>query len=213
MPLRRVGWLFAAALIAASPSAFGEEETPRPHWSVELKGGRFTPDTEKWSQFFHHDSVTYFEAGIGYKLARQLELALNGGYLETTGQGFAPLHGTVAGDVRYELFPVHVAMVWRAVFNEDQWLVPYAGGGWTRIGYRQQIDHQSDISGSADGYHYRGGLQLLLDALDCRSASKSSENSGVKNSYLFLEYQRTAVTKSGVELGGSATLAGVLLEF
>jgi hypothetical protein len=41
------------------------------------------------------------------------------------------------GEVDYDLYPVNVFVLVRGVINENQWLVPYIGGGWTRMYYHE----------------------------------------------------------------------------
>ena len=90
---------------------------------------------------------------LAYKLFRQLEVGIEGGYIRDKGQGLAPGHGTTAGSVTYELFPLEAFILLRGVFSERQWLVPYAGGGWTRMYYQEKIEFQDTIKGYTDGYH------------------------------------------------------------
>ena len=64
----------------------------------------------------------------------------------------------------YGIAPVNIFILLRGVLDEDQWVVPYAGGGFTRLYYKEKIESQGTVNGSVDGYHVRGGLQFLLDA-------------------------------------------------
>jgi hypothetical protein len=183
-----------------------------PNWFFEIKGGRFESAEEQWSDFYGNDSFTEYALGLGYKVSRQVEVGVEVGYLKDEGQGFAPGHGTLAGEVEYLLYPVHVHLTLRGIFRPDQWLVPYVGAGYSRLYYQIETEGQSDISGATDGYHYRAGLQLLLDPLDKPSATDIEEY-GVANTYFFLEAQRTEADLEGVELGGTAFLGGFRLEF
>ena len=60
----------------------------------------------------------------------------------------------------------------RGVFSENQWLIPYAGGGWTRMFYREEVTDQACARGYANGYHARAGVQLVLDGLDPNAAHR-----------------------------------------
>lgn len=182
------------------------------NWSFEFKGGRFESAEEQWSDFYGDDRFSAYALGLGYKVFRQFEVGVEAGYLSDQGQGLAPGHGVLAGNVKYRLYPAHVQLTLRGIFHPDQWLVPYVGAGLSRLSYRIETDRQSDISGTTDGYQYRAGLQLLLDNLD-PSAAADLASAGIANTYFFLEAQRTEARLAGTELGGTAFLGGFRFEF
>ncbi len=207
--MRRFVWLLllCPALVLAQPAE------PSPRWSLELKGGRFYPDVEEWSRFYGQDYATQFGVALAYKVHRRWELGLAGERIKDEGRALAPTQGILTGNVTYELFPLHAYLLWRGVFSEEQWLVPYLGGGWTRMNYRQSIENQGRAEGAADGYHLRGGVQLLLDRIDPSAARRAARSMGVHNTYFTLEAMQTSAEKGGVELGGVSYLLGVLFEF
>ena len=160
--------LFVFLMLALVPSlAQAADPGPdRPHWSVEVKGGNFAPDLPDWQKFYGKKYMTEFAGSLAYKVIRQVELGISAGYLQAKGKALAPIHGTTSGNATYKLAPVNVFVLLRGVMSENQWLVPYAGGGFTRMFYSEQVESQNSVNGSADGYHVRGGLQFVLDALD-----------------------------------------------
>jgi hypothetical protein len=112
----------------------------------------------------------------------------------------------------------------RAVFSENQWLVPYAGGGWTRMFYSEKIEGQDTTKGTADGYHVRAGIQLLLDNFDTTASNNLYVDWGIRHTYLIFEVQKSTVLittqpstndPSGheVNIGGTSFLGGFLFEF
>jgi hypothetical protein len=211
---------FLILALVILPVAVPAEETlmERPHWSVEVKGGEFIPAIDNWSQYYGKKYLTEFDATLAYKLWRPLEVGIEVGYLKETGQGMAPLHNVSAGTVTYELHPVNVFILARGIFSEDQWLVPYVGGGFTRMFYREEITGQNIARGAVNGRHARAGLQFLLDGIDSDAAGSFYRDVGVLHTYLFLEAKYTramADSSSGdpVNLGGKSWLAGLLFEF
>ncbi len=187
----------------------------QPQWSFELKGGYFTPSLANWKEFYGKRSMPEYGFSLAYKLQRQIEVGVETGIIYGSGLASAPLHGIAAGKVDYDLYPVNAFILFRGVVNENQWVVPYVGGGFTRMYYQEKIEDQSTARGSADGYHYRGGLQFLLDAIDPDSAKDFYLEEGVYHTYLFIEAERTsAIVKSAsVNLGGTAYQMGLLFEF
>ena len=200
-----VSCLFFSAAHAGTPT--------RPHWSLEVKGGRFTPDIDNYETFYGKDHTSEFTVGFGYKFLRQLEVGAQASYIEDEGVGLLPLNQILGGEVTYTLVPVDVFVLFRAVFKENQWVVPYIGGGWTRAFYSQEITNQDDVEGKADGYNARAGIQILLDNMAPKQAHSAQEGIGLDNSYLIFEAKTFSAKKNGIELGGTSYLIGLLFEF
>ncbi|MCF6338630.1 MAG: hypothetical protein L3J84_11900, partial [Gammaproteobacteria bacterium] len=117
------------------------------------------------------------------------------------------------GDVDFTLVPVNISLLYRFVFHENQLLVPYVGGGWTRVYYRQERGGGDKFEGSHDGHHVKLGIQILLDSFDKRSARNLQQKVGIENTYLFLEAQSIEAKESGIDLGGDSIFLGLLLEY
>lgn len=200
-------------------AAFAETaDAERPHWSLEVKGGEFAPNIPGWAEFYGSRSTGQSEGSLAYKVLRQVDAGVAVGRIRDGGQGMALVHGTVGGHINYQLFPVNVFIVLRGVFKEEQWVVPYVGGGWTRMYYKEEFKLQPTIRGYADGSNMRAGLQLLLDVFDQRAATNMLMDYGVSHTYFFVETQRTKatitdVTGASVDLGGTSYLGGLLFEF
>ncbi len=213
--------IFILLLLCLVPSiALGADPAEdRPHWSFELKGGMFAPALANWTQFYSKRDIPEYAISLAYKVRRQIEAGLEGGFLEARGMAYAPIHSAnaghtvLAGRATYDLYPVNAFILLRGVFNENQWIVPYAGGGYTKIFYREKIEMQDTVSGSANGYHARGGLQFLLDGLDRSAANNMYIDYGVFHTYLFVEAKYSHAVVSGINLGGTSYLAGLLFEF
>ena len=221
--LRAVPALLLLLLLLAPSFTAAADQAPdplqdRPHWSLELKGGRFTPAAEDWQTYYGEKSTWHIAGSVAYKVLRQAEIGLEGGMIKDTGHGLAPTNNVITGTVEYEIWPLHAFALVRAVFAEGQWLVPYAGGGWTRVYYREKIEQQATARGSVDGSHYRFGLQLLLDKMDPGAANNLFQDFGIRHTYLFVESQvikadTEDATGATVKLGGKSILYGLLFEF
>ena len=212
--------LFLLMLVLLPMLAFAEDQqVDRPHWSLEFKGGSFTPSLPDFQKFYGKKTMTEFGGSLAYKIVRQIELGVSASYLQAHGTANAQLSGTTSGSVTYKLLPVSGFVLFRGVFSETQWLVPYAGGGVTRIYYQERVESQGSINGSVDGYHARGGLQLVLDALDPKASSSMYKDYGIYHTSFFVEAEYThaivKATSSTPEsnLGGTAYLFGLLFEF
>jgi len=211
------GLLLISIIMSCSVQA-AEQAVERPHWSLELKGGIFIPAIDNWSTYYGRRDISEYGGSLAYKIIRQVEVGLEGSYIQDKGRGFAPLHNVVTGTVTYELAPLNVFVLARGVFRENQVLIPYVGGGWTRVYYREKVQYQEEVRGSTDGYHARAGLQLVLDSMDPRAAGNLSMDYGIYHTSLFFEarYIRAMITDLGgtsVDLGGTSVLGGLLFEF
>lgn len=191
----------------------------QPHWSLEVKGGTFIPTLADWAKYYGKRSMPMIGGSLAYKVIRQVDIGISGGYALDRGQAYAPGQGTTSGRVTYRLAPLSLFVLLRGVLNENQWVVPYVGGGFTRMFYSEEIEGQDTINGSVDGYHARGGLQFLLDVLDQRAANNMYLDYGIHHTYLFIEAEYThavikaSATASEANLGGTAYVGGLLFEF
>lgn len=209
--------LCCCALLLVPAVVLAEDTTAdRPHWSFEFKGGYFYPEIDNWKTFYGQDRTSQYAGSLAYKLLRQVEAGIELGYIFDRGRGYAPLNNIMTGRVKYELAPINAFVLLRGIFTEGQWLVPYVGGGYTKLLYRESIEGQGTVRGSVAGSHARAGLQLLLDELDPSAANNLYQDYGVLHTYFFVELEMTRArldSPTVVDLGGKSYLAGFLFEF
>jgi hypothetical protein len=212
--------LLPALLLMVLPSlAQGAAVRPdRPHWSLELKGGAFFPDADNWSKYYGSSYIGEYGGALAYKLLRQVEVGIAGSYMTASGKGLLPTSQTLDGEVTFERAPLDLFVLGRALFNEDQLLVPYLAAGYTRLFYREEVKGQGTTKGSVNGYHARAGVQLLLDGLESDASRSLYLDYGIHHTYLFLEgkylhAQADTVSSGSVNLGGTSCLGGFLFEF
>jgi len=212
--VKKIILLVFAILVPAAASA-ADTGIDRPYWSLELKGGTFAPALDNWEQYYGKKDMPAYGGALAYKLLRQVEVGVGAGSARDKGQGLAPGHGALSGQITYELYPVHLFVLLRGIVTEGQWVVPYIGGGWTRMYYREKIQEQETVRGSADGYHVRGGLQFALDGVDQSAANSMYLDYGVYHTYFFVEAEQTKadLQPASVDLGGVSYLMGLLFEF
>ncbi|MDH4162158.1 MAG: MXAN_2562 family outer membrane beta-barrel protein [Nitrospirota bacterium] len=219
--MRAIILLIAAVLLLPAAGHAASSRLDQPNWSLEVKGGNFYPEIDNWKDFYGRDHTWHYAGSLAYKVLRQVEAGIEAGYIKDRGQGYAPLNSqaqgvtVLSGRVTYELAPINVFVLFRGMFSDDQWLVPYAGGGYTRMFYREKIESQGAARGYVNGYHGRAGLQFLLDGIDSSAANNLFQDYGVHHTYLFVELEITkaALDNSSMDLGGKSYLAGFLFEF
>lgn len=207
--------LLVLATSATAALAQDSTATALPHWSVEIKAGRFKPDVPEWETYYGDDSTRAFAVAIGRKLVRQVELGAELLYGSDRGNGSLPLNDRLGGDVLYEFAPVHAYILARGVLSERQWLVPFIGAGIGQLYYRQHVSGGSSSEGNTAYYTARAGMQLLLDRLSPNSATNLRRDYGIEHTYLILDFQRSSAEINGTpwDLGGDTWLAGLLFEY
>lgn len=215
---RAIGGILLFLIMIPFAAQAAEQVPERPHWSLEVKGGVFTPAIDNWATYYGRRDTSEFGGSFAYKILEQIEIGFEGTYISDKGKGSAPIHGTIAGTVTYKLAPLNVFLLARARFRDNQWLVPYAGGGWTRMYYKEEVQYQATVRGSTDGYHWRAGLQIVLDGGDPRAASNLYQQYGIMHTSVFVETRVTRamiddLTGKSVDLGGTSYLMGLLFEF
>lgn len=195
-----------------------------PRWSLELKGGVLSPAVDNWSRYYGSSYMKEFGGSLAWKPERHLEIGIEGSYAGATGKGELPLHAQQgaplppSGKVTFSEAPLNLFILARGVFSEDQLLVPYLGGGYSRVFYRTKVEGGDKRSGSVNGYHARGGVQILLDGVEPEASENLYQEFGIHHCYLFVEgrhLKADAETASGgsVDIGGTSWLGGLLFEF
>jgi len=204
--------LLSSACLLLPVASLAKDELTTPHWSFEFKVGQFESALDKWDTYYDENPFL-LNVGWSYKIFRPLEIGLSLGRMTTNGIGNFPIQQGIGGDVNFTLVPVNISLLYRFVFHEKQLLVPYIGGGWTRVYYRQRTGDGDKFEGSHDGHHVKLGVQILLDSFDKRSARNLHRRAGIENTYLFLEAQSIKAKENGIDLGGDSISLGLLMEY
>lgn len=218
MGLTQVQKSFIAMLfycVTSLATAADDSVVDKPSWSFEFKGGRYHPKIENYSDYFGRNRTDELAFALARKMFRVMEVGIEVGRTHDKGVGGLPLNNTTGGTVTYDLYPVHAYIALRGVFYEDQWVVPYIGGGATREYYDQHVVGQSSAKGHASGSHTRAGVQFLLDRLSGSDAANLQSSFDIENTYLFIEQQtiKAEVKSANIDLGGKVYLLGLLFEF
>ena len=103
------------------------------------------------------------------------------------------------------------------IWSRNPYIVPYIGGGAYMIKYSEKdpglgvsVDDTTSMS-----FYFKGGLMLQLDWIDSSSGFESFYESGIQNTFLFIEATKyTESDKAGEpNLGAMIISAGLKLEF
>lgn len=243
MTSRRVSWplplrhLAPVALAVALPAAAARAESPRT-MMLELHGGSYAPDVDAefdggatpWKDAFGSGSMTLLRMHLDYELWQDFgTLAVGAGF------GYGWIDGTARnaeGDktddqIGFNLMPLQVSLVYRwdwAAVEHGIPLVPYGkvgidGALWWATDAKDNISNTSDGEGRGFtlGWHASAGLMFLLDVFSESMAVGFDSESGVNNSFIFVEYQHTSLDDFGASdslvLSDDALSFGLAFEF
>jgi hypothetical protein len=175
-------------------------ESPR-HWTISLLGTNYHPDKlseYRWDEIYGSGGHFMIEGEFGFEFFNfryfgVLGTSLRGGFFREKGYGLIEEDGVYtpssARDHIFYLFPLRWSLFYRLEFMRDQPLVPYGRGGFDWHFFMEKIvDGKTTEKGVVSGYHYGGGIILVLDILDKKHAAKMDEDFGVNYTGIYAEY-------------------------
>jgi hypothetical protein len=176
---------------------------------ADMYGGDWQPDLQIRfeHQLFHSENFGSFglDAGLGV------------GYAEGYGQYQFGFGSTNSKQSRTKFsflqLPTTVGGVYR--FNLLRILRPYAGASVGSMNYAEiRSDAGQDKRGYSLIYEARGGVSLLMDFLDKKTATEGYLSNGVQHSYLYAEYLlMKTLGSTSVDFERSGVYLGFLLEY
>jgi hypothetical protein len=211
------GAALAVALVA--PAAHAKDtETPR-RMNVQLRYGPTTLDSDPYlAQIYgtKANQILWFEYGFA---SQYLDANLGLGFYQELGW-----LQTAEGDISDEhdmltLFPLALTLTGRLDFFHEQPIVPFGRIGadywmWKENWYVADPDTTDDSrDGGKYGWHFGGGVMLLLDVLDRGAASRLESTAGIDDTYLVAEYRKTLLVHGDDQLNFSTSEFSFGLKF
>jgi len=228
-PLAMVGLLAASAPAhaqdaqPANPFSAITDKDITPAWvNVEASYGSFTFVDDN-IRAVHGNTAGIFRLEVGAQLFRYVEFDLGLGYLGPKGNTVTDSGVQSAEEVRLKWLPMNMALTGRIHILDEQPIVPYARIGLDMVFWRQvKLDSDSKpltttrINGSKRGWHWGAGANILLDLFMPRRASMLEANTGINDTWLFVEYRRQYIngsTANPLDFGGWNVSAGLKLDY
>jgi hypothetical protein len=209
--------------------------------SLEFRYGPVWLDDSVIKAVFGETGHEVLWVEVGPHLIDQLDLSLGFGFYQELGfmladtEDCSSLLGT-SGDLEVDAilaacdessehdmltaFPITLDVGLRLDFIEDQLLVPTIGVGgdywlWRENWYvNPDVGGTDSVTGGKVGWHWTGGLELLLNRLDRQRASALQARSGIDRTWLAVEYRQQGVgDEEGLEFSGSSLTAGLRFDF
>ena len=169
-------------------------------------GSKWQPDLQIHyeRQLFHSENFGSFGVGM------DAGLSVVDGY----GKLSFPFAGTDTSQTKFTFLQVPLVPSAYYRFNLLRVLRPYAGAGVGVMLYDEfRRDAVKDNRGFAFVYSIHGGMSLLLDFFDRKTAIDGYATSGIQHTYLFAEYQTMGtLNRSGPLFDRSGIYTGFLFE-
>lgn len=222
--LRGVGTLALLAVGLALPGAaqarpHEDDQTPR-HWNLGLRYGPFlTQDSAPLTDAFGDTDNRLFRLDLGWT-SNLLDVDLGFGlYSDDGGQTTASGESSV-DETSLNAVPFGLDATLRLDFVREQPVVPFGRAGLDFWLWNETWVSKFDTNGGGSttagsfGWHWAGGLMILLDGLDAGAASRLENAVGVNDTYLLAEYRQTYILGSDVlDFSGSELTFGLKFDF
>jgi outer membrane protein W len=212
--LGALAFTLSPAVAEADPVESAYQAT---RWSVMVGGGYFVPAVDGWKEQYGQRGGWLPVLAGAFSLTPRLAIGAEAGYFSAETFARNVLGAVSVERQRLMLIPVTLGAEYAFRFPLDQVAVPFIGVGYRRVAYRLEVEGKDRVRGGANGVVARGGVDILLNALDPSASSGLADEWGVARSYLRLEAQWASVnapsTGGDIDLGGQTVLAGLRFEF
>ncbi len=211
-------------------------------WMWDLRGGLFLPEIDSefggaatpYADIFGNDQKMAWRTELSWQFYRgigSLGVGTDLGLFYRSGKALLE-DGTKSGDgTSFVLIPMGLKLVYRFDWLQTTYhfpLTPYGKAGlvynfwWITDGDGSVAtwgtgDGGGKARGGTYGWEVALGLSLLLDFFDSDSAANLERESGINNSYIFVEWMYNKSDNFGedgaLRVGGAAWMFGLGVEF
>jgi hypothetical protein len=227
---RRVAGPALAGAVALGVASDARAELPTDAtpawWSLQVAYGsaRLTDETLRETYGTNgHDTLQF---DFGPQFYRFAEVNLGIGYYRDVAST-TDANGEASGDeARFTVVPLSLDARLRLHILDEQPVVPYfrVGVDYALWQERWQLDAESfdKTSGAKAGWHYGLGGALLLDSFAPGRASLLEANSGINDTWLFVEWRKQTIepgkflmfeNSQGTKFSGTQLLIGLELDY
>jgi hypothetical protein len=208
--------LVLLALAIALPA--GAEEQPElgasPRWGTfEFSLGAYKPNVDAefsgaqpWSTVFGGRGLI-FRADVSKSIFTgfgSLDVGIGAGYFQKSGKGRLE-DGTVSADgTSFKMIPLRVSLTYRFDVLARRYNIPLSPYGrfsldryqwWVTNGAGDTASFEGENgSGATNGYSFSGGVAFLLDFLDPGLAREMDRDTGINDTYLFVDFTKSFVS-------------------
>jgi len=189
--------------------------------SVAMRYGSFEPVDGNIKTVYGDDGHGVFFVEAGQSIWGVLEGNIGLGFYQEVGNAVAE-NDREASSAEHTMLtglPIGVGVNLRLDIKKEQFIVPFAGTGFSYWLWRENwyvnpdVGGDSSLIGGKGGRYMNAGISLRLDALEPVRASVLKIRSGVEDSYLTAEWRRQDIGDDGLVFDGDITTIGLKLCF
>ena len=217
---RRAGFGVLAAALLVAPGLAHAKDKPERTQDFEARYGPIAIADTAIDEGFGEDGGTrVLRLEYGWS-RRYLELDAGLGIFRKGGYKISE-SGEISGDSdSLTLLPVTATITGRLQVFDEQPVVPFATAGlgywfwlenWDVLG---DEENDGSLNGGNAGWHWSGGIAILLDSLDRQGASRLKARTGIDDTYIVGEYRQTSMfNTSGFDLSSTEWSFGLKLDY
>ena len=198
------------------PGASSDGPGASPRWGAfEFSLGAYKPNIDAefgggvhpWSTAFGDGRGLIFRADVSRSVFTKfgsLDVGIGAGYFQKSGKGLLA-DGTVSADsTTFKMIPLRVSLTYRFDVLAQRYGIPLSPYGrfsldryqwWVNNGAGKTANFNGkDGSGATMGYSLSGGVAFLLDFLDPGLAREMDRDTGINDTYLFVDFTKSFVS-------------------
>jgi hypothetical protein len=229
--------------LAQESVEIGGLESVQPRFQFQTRFGFYRPAIdseadltgEPFREIFGGSSRFLFELGLDWEFFRffgPISAGGSVGFVQYLGKALTG-SGAKSSDTNVlNLLPLRLNVSYAFDGLWTWWglpFLPYVSAGidyyiwWVLDGvgdvarFEDADGNTSKARGGIFGGHFSAGMKILLDALDREAAGNLQAQTGIINSYLFVEYAMSWIDSFGsgshMNLGDSTVMFGLMMEF
>ncbi len=219
---RRRTWMVAPAaamaLVVAAPAHAKDPDVARSErkGNFQFRYGLFDMDDPNINKVMGDTPNEVLWLEVGPHLLPQVEVTAGMGWFQEIGNAVLSSGGTSDDNVMITALPFNLNLNLRADFAKNQVIVPAVGASFEVWPWKQEpYRGSSKISGMKTGWSWNAGVQLLLDRVDPRAASKLRVRTGIEDTYLTISYRAQEIgnASEGLVYSGSVIGFGLKLDY
>ncbi|MAA80063.1 MAG: hypothetical protein CL916_12480 [Deltaproteobacteria bacterium] len=214
--LMTILFVYALPQRAMAADQFGEQASwTSKAYSIDYSMTQFDSQAIQ-AVFGSEEMYPGLNLGASFQVLRVLDISSGLGLWRKSGL-MVQEDGSSSSDTQtLTMIPLQLSAGLRLDFFRNQIIVPFANGGidyWLWQEDWTQGETQEKLSGGKMGWHYRAGVEILLDVFDSSSASMLDVRYKIKDTYLVLSYQNQEVGDDGLMFNGESYMIGLRMQY
>jgi len=205
--------LAAALVVGGTADAKDPDAADTRKGNFQFRYGFFTVEDPHITEVMGDSGNELLWMEFGPHIIPQVELTAGVGWFQEIGNPTLRSGGKSDDNVELTALPVNVSLNLRGDFWKHQPIVPAVGASIEAWPWKQDPYYGAGtLGGTKTGWSWNAGIQILLDRIDPRAASKLRVRSGIDDTYLTVTYRDQTIGENGSGLIYSGQVIGIGLK-